>query len=49
MAATLADANGVTARMDATGCKPGDKALWCFYPPGADQAGSATFKTSSKV
>lgn len=48
MAVTLADANGTTARMVATGCKPGDKALWCFYSPGAEQAGSSTFKTSSK-
>jgi len=34
---TLADANGVTARMETQGAQPGDNAVWIFYPPDADK------------
>jgi hypothetical protein len=37
---TLADANGVTARIAAKGSQPGDKALWVCFTPNADKGAS---------
>ena len=42
-ATTLADANGVTARIAAKGSKPGDKALWVCFSPNADKGASYRF------
>lgn len=36
-ATTLADANGVTARIATQGSSPGDKALWVAFTPNADK------------
>jgi hypothetical protein len=36
-ATTLADGNGVTARIAAKGSRPGDKALWVAFTPAADK------------
>ena len=43
---TLADANGVTARLDVQGAQPGDSAVWCFYPPGADKGAAVRAEPS---
>jgi hypothetical protein len=32
---TLADANGMTARVTATGTQDGDRLVWCILPPGS--------------
>ena len=44
---TLADANGVTARLEAQGAQSGDNAVWLFYPPDADKGAGVRFKSSA--
>ncbi|MBN8456974.1 MAG: hypothetical protein J0M04_03945 [Verrucomicrobia bacterium] len=39
-ATTLADANGITARIASKGSRPGDKCLWACFPPNADKGSS---------
>jgi hypothetical protein len=46
-AATLADANGIAARIVSKGGRPGDKALWVCFPPNADQGKSYRLKLDS--
>jgi hypothetical protein len=45
---TLADATGFTARLTVEGSKPGDQALWCFFPPDVEKGTSFQMKTSSR-
>ena len=42
---TLADATGFTARLSVEGARPGDQALWCFFPPDAEKGGA--FKSTT--
>ncbi|MEY4387514.1 MAG: hypothetical protein RLY20_2797 [Verrucomicrobiota bacterium] len=44
---TLADANGVTARMETQGAQPGDSAVWIFYPPDADRGAAGQAKPAA--
>jgi hypothetical protein len=43
-ATTLADGNGITARIASKGSKPGDKALWATYTPDADKGAAYRVK-----
>jgi hypothetical protein len=43
-ATTLADANGVTARIASKGSRPGDKILWVCFTPHADHGSSYRLK-----
>jgi hypothetical protein len=45
---TLADANGITARLTVTGRQAGDLALWCVFPPTAEAGAVATVATSPR-
>jgi hypothetical protein len=45
-ATTLADANGITARLATKGSQPGDQALWAFFPSEADKKSGIDAKTT---
>jgi len=42
---TLADADGFTARLTVRGSRAGDLALWCMFPPGAEEG--STYKATT--
>ena len=45
---TLADATGFTARLVVEGARPGDCAVWCFFPPDAEKGASFQARTDSR-
>ena len=46
-ATTLAEGNGVTARIASKGARPGDKALWLAFTPDADKGASYRVKPAA--
>ena len=47
-ATTLADANGITARIASKGSRPGDKCLWVCFTPNADRGSSYQWRHDTR-